>query len=271
MTRFGLSERHACGLVRASRTMFHYKPRFNELNEAIRKRLRELTAKHKRYGVWKFCRIIRRESDGKKVNHKRIERLYRLEGLSLRIRKRKKLKSVTRVELPAPTRPNERWSMDFVHDKLWGGCRFRCLTVVDMFTRECLAIETDRSLPGERVRRILEGLIQQRGKPTSIVVDNGPEFISQVLDEWAYRSQVDLAFIRPGKPTDNAYVESFNGKFREECLNTHYFSAMQEARKIIEGWRVEYNTYRPHRALNGLTPQEFVVKYLTGNANFQVA
>jgi putative transposase len=161
--------------------------------------------------------------------------------------------------------------MDFVHDKLWGGCRFRCLTVVDMFTRESLAIEVDRSLPGERVKRILEGLMAQRDKPEAIVVDNGPEFISQALDEWAYRSGIQLAFIRPGKPTDNAYVESFNGKFRAECLQAHYFSSLQEARKIIESWRVHYNTYRPHRALKGLTPADVMRQYLAGKTNSQVA
>lgn len=220
-------------------------------------------------GVWQMTRIIRREQGP--VNHKRVERLYRLEGLKLSVRRRKKLKAVTRTELPAPAKPNERWSMDFVQDKLWNGRRFRCLNIVDMFTRECLAIEVDTSIAGLRVKRVLERLVQDRGKPTAIVVDNGPEFISQHVDEWAYRTGVELAFIRPGKPVENAYVESFNGKFRDKCLNTHYFVTLNEARERIQNWRDEYNTFIPHRSLNGMTPREFAEKNSTEKLSLQVA
>jgi putative transposase len=244
-----------CDLVNISRTVFSYRPKTSELNQELAKKLREMAARHKKYGAWKMHRILKRE--GFKVNHKRIERLYRIEGLSLRIRRRKKFKSVSRIELPIVTKANERWSMDFIHDKLWAGRKFRSLSIVDTFTRECLALEVDTSLGGERVKRVLERLVEQRGLPEAIVVDNGPEFISKVVDEWAYRNNVKLAFIRPGKPTDNAYVESFHGKFRNECLDSHYFSTLFEARTLIEEWRMEYNTFRPHRSLKGLTPEEF--------------
>lgn len=256
--RFGLSQRRASLLVGISRTVFSYKPVINELNEAICKRLKELASKYRKYGSWKYYIILRRE--GLKVNHKRVERIYRIEGLSLRIRRRKKLKAISRAELPQATRANERWSMDFIHDKLWQGRKFRTLSIVDTFTRECLALEVDTSLGGERVKRVLERIEQDRGLPLGIVVDNGPEFISQVLDEWAYRKGVKLDFIRPGKPTDNPYVESFHGKFRSECLDAHYFLNMPEARTIISGWLDEYNTFRPHRSLKGMTPQEFAAK-----------
>lgn len=243
-------------LVDVSRTVFHYRPRQGELNKQIRLRLKELAAKHRKYGAWKFHKILRRE--GFLINHKRVERIYRQEGLSLRVRKRKKLKAVSRVPLPRPVRPNQQWAMDFIHDKLWEGRKFKSLSVVDTFTHECLGLEVDTSLGGERVKRVLERLVQERGLPEAITVDNGPEFISQVVDEWAYRRGVKLDFIRPGKPTDNPFVESFHDKLRDECLDEHYFSTLFEARAIIEDWRIEFNTYRPHRSLQGLTPEEFL-------------
>jgi putative transposase len=252
---FGLSRRRACALVRVSRTIFSYAPKLSELNEKIRKRLKQLAAKHRKWGAWKFWRILRRE--GLMINHKRVERIYRQERLSLRERKRKKLKALARVPLPRPVRVNQQWSMDFIHDKLWDGRKFRSLSIVDTFTHECLALEVDTSLGGERVKRALEKLSWERGLPEAITVDNGPEFISQVMDEWAYRRGVKLDFIRPGKPTDNAFVESFHDKFRDECLNENYFLSLAEARTIIEDWRIEFNTFRPHRSLKGLTPEEF--------------
>jgi len=195
------------------------------------------------------------------VNHKRVERIYRQERLSLRVKKRKKLKALSRVALPRAVRPDQQWSMDFIHDRLWEGRKFRSLSIVDTFTHECLALEVDTSLGGERVKRVLERLVSGRGLPEAITVDNGPEFISQVVDEWAYRRGVKLDFIRPGKPTDNPFVESFHDKFRDECLDDHYFSTLFEARAIIEEWRIEFNTFRPHRSLNGLTPEEFAQQH----------
>lgn len=270
MKSFGLSQRRACVLVSVSRTVFSYRPRFSELNERIRKRLKELASRYRKYGAWKFHKIIRRE--GVLVNHKRVERIYRQEGLSLRVKKRKKLKAAVRVPLERPVRANQQWSMDFIHDKLWEGRKFRSLSIVDTFTHECLALEVDTSLGGERVKRVLEKLALRRGLPVAITVDNGPEFISKVLDEWAYRNGVKLDFIRPGKPTDNPFVESFHDKFRDECLDEHYFSTLFEAREIIEDWRIEFNTFRPHRTLNGLTPEEFLRQQpQPGNNNLQPA
>jgi putative transposase len=199
--------------------------------------------------------VLRRE--GFLINHKRTERIYRSEKLNLRIRRRKKFASVIRTPLPEAVRVNQLWAMDFVSDSLWTGRRFRSLTLVDTFTKESLGIEVDTSLTGQRVVRVLERLSEMRGLPEYIRVDNGPEFISKALDEWAYRNKVKLDFIRPGKPTENAYIESFNGRFRDECLNENYFIDLNSARQTIEKWRIEYNTYRPHSSLNDLTPEAF--------------
>ena len=149
------------------------------------------------------------------------------------------------------------WSIDFVADGLIGGRRLRCLTIVDDCTRECLAIEVDTSITGIRVQAVLDRLADTRGLPKSITVDNGPEFDGQVLDKWSYRTGVRLSFIRPGRPNENAYIESFNGKFRDECLNEHWFLSIAHARSVIEAWRIEYNTERPHSALGNRTPEEF--------------
>ena len=258
MKHFGLSQRRACALVNISRSVMSYQPKKSELNEKLRRRLIELAQRHRRWGHWRFYVLIRRE--GVKVNHKRTERIYRQEKLMLKIRRRKKVAALTRIPLPKPEGPNQRWAMDFVHDQLSSGRRLRALTVVDTFTKECLAIEVDTSLNGMRVKRVVEALSWHRGLPAAISVDNGPEFAGKVLDEWAYRRQVKLAFIRPGKPVENAFIESFNGKFREECLNLNYFVSLDEAKQIIEDWRIEYNGVRPHRSLNDLTPEQFIKK-----------
>ena len=192
------------------------------------------------------------------VNHKRTERIYREEGLSLRKRRRKKMAAQTRMVLPAPMGPNERWSMDFVIDSIVTGRRFRALVIVDDYSRECPAIEVDTSLGGIRVVQVLERLAETRGLPQVITVDNGPEFTSRVLDEWAYRHCVKLHFIRPGRPVENAYAESFIGRLRDECLNENWFITLRDTRAIIEGWRVDYNECRPHTSLGGLTPMEFM-------------
>lgn len=263
--RHGLSQRRACGLVTVSRTVMHYKPLTSELNIRIQQRLKELAEKHRRYGHIRLHVLIRRE--GLMVNHKRTERIYRAEGLSLRIRRRKKYAAVVRSPLPEATRPNERWAIDFIQDSLWCGRKFKTFSVVDTFSRECLTVESDTSLPSYRVVRTLDRLADLKGFPASIRVDNGPEFIAKVLDEWAYRNNVKLDFIRPGKPVENAYVESFHGKFRDECLNENYFSDLQEAKDIIETWRIEYNTFRPHSSLNYQTPEEFLKQYEQENLN----
>lgn len=190
------------------------------------------------------------------MNHKRVHRLYRLEGLSLR-RKSRKRRGGRVGRLMAARRINERWSMDFVSDALAGGTRFRAFTIVDDCSRENPAIEVDTSLTGARVVRVLDRIAEERGLPEVIVCDNGPEFISKAVDRWAYEHGVKLHFIQPGKPTQNAFIESFNGKFRDECLNEHWFLDLADARTKIEAWRREYNQERPHSSLGGLTPEEF--------------
>jgi len=263
--RHALSQRRACLLAGVSRTVMHYTPRFSALNDRIRRRLKELAETHRRYGHIRLYVLLRRE--GLMVNHKRTERLYRAAGLSLRIRRRRKFVAVVRNPLPPAVRPNERWAMDFIQDVLCNGRRFRTLSVVDTYSRECLTVEADTSLPGHRAVRILERLAEVKGLPDSIRVDNGPEFISKALDEWAYHNQVKLDFIRPGKPVENAYIESFHGRFRDECLNEHYFLDLQEAKDVIETWRTQYNGFRPHSALNYQTPEEFLKQYEEQNLN----
>ena len=200
-------------------------------------------------------------------NRKLTQRVYREEGLHVRRRKRKRV-AVVRTPLPAPTRPNTRWSMDFVSDALGDGRKFRSLTLVDDYTRESPAIEVDFSLPGERVTRVLDRVAAERGYPNVIVCDNGPEFRGEALDQWAHRHGVQLAFIEPGKPVQNAYIESFNGKFRDECLNENWFVSLADAQQTIEAWRIDYETARPHSGLAGRTPAEFARELLLTTPSF---
>lgn len=196
------------------------------------------------------------------MNHKRVYRLYREEGLSVPKRKRKRVARRQRLPLLFPLAPDRLWSLDFVEDTLSWGRKFRLLTIVDAFSRESLAIEVDTSLSGQRVARVLERVAAERGAtPEVIVLDNGPELTSRALDQWAYERGVLLHFIEPGKPQQNGYIESFNGKFRDECLNEHWFRSLPHARRIIEEWRVDYNVNRPHSSLGNLTPEEFRLDY----------
>jgi len=192
------------------------------------------------------------------INHKRTECIYRLEGLALRIRRRKKMSSQLRIDMSKPAYPNHIWSMDFMRDSLADGRAIKVLSVVDEYTRKCFRIEVDTSINGMRVTRVLSEIAQLEDLPQIIVIDNGPEFISNALDAWAYQRGVKLTFIRPGKPVENAYIESFNGRFRDECLNEHWFLSIEHARRIIEKWRIDYNSERPHSSLGYLTPEEFV-------------
>ena len=255
VTSLGRSIRKSCILVGLSRASYDYKP--VERNDAdLREKIRELAQQRKRFGCPRIHLMLRRE--GIVINHKRTERIYREEGLSLRKRKRRKTAAIARVILPTPERPDERWSMDFVTDSIVTGRRFRALVIVDDYSRECLVTEVDTSLGGRRVVSVLEKLAESRGLPEVITIDNGPEFTSKVLDEWAYQRGVKLNFIRPGKPIENAYVESFIGKLRDECLNENWFINLKHAREVIEYWRIDYNEDRPHTSLGGLTPYEFV-------------
>jgi putative transposase len=214
-----------------------------------------LAQERPRYGYRRLQVLLGRE--GVTVNHKRLWRIYRQEGLAVRRKRRKRAAMGRRVMLAPAQEVNERWSMDFVGDSLADGRTFRTLNIVDDFSREAPAIVVDQSIPGERVVRELDTLGAERGLPKMIVMDNGPEFAGKALDAWAYRNGVTLHFIRPGKPVENAYVESFNGKFRDECLNEHWFTSVPHARDVIEGWRQDYNEVRPHSSLGNLAPAEF--------------
>jgi putative transposase len=254
MTERDFGVTRACGLISVSRSLFWYRSRRPDRG-ALRARIGEIAADKRRYGYRRVHVVLRRE--GWQVNRKLTYRLYREAGLAVRRRKRKRIGPYERRPLPKPSGANLSWSMDFVSDGLADGRRLRCLTIVDDCTRECVAIEVDTSITGTRVRAVLQRLAETRGLPASITVDHGPEFEGQVLDAWAYSSNVRLSFIRPGKPNENAYIESFNGKFRDECLNEHWFVTMAHARRVIESWRAEYNTERPHSSLDDLTPEEY--------------
>jgi putative transposase len=252
---WAMSERHACGLVDVCRATVRYQAHGRD-DGSVRQRLLELAALRKRFGYRRLHTLLRRE--GVLVNHKRVHRLYREEGLSLRRRKRKRLTSEGRGPGELASRVNQVWSLDFVSDALAPGRRLKLLTVVDTYTRESLAVEVDTSIGGERMARVLDRVIAERGaQPEEIVMDNGPEMTSRALDQWAYERGVKLRFIAPGKPVQNCYIESFNGRLRDECLNQHWFRSLADARQIVEEWRLDYNQARPHSALGGLTPEEY--------------
>ena len=219
-------------------------------------RIRDLARARVSYGYRWLHVLLQRE--GWQVNHKRVYRLYRQEGLMMRPRRPKRhVSGCRRVEKVTAQRPNESWSMDFMSDELFDGRRIRLLTLVDNFTRESLAIEVAMSIGGQRVVEVLMRVAQKRDLPGTIRVDNGPEFTSRILDQWAYLNGVELDFSRPGKPTDNAFIESFNGRFRQECLNENWFLSLEDAREKAESWREHYNRERPHGALGNLAPLEF--------------
>jgi putative transposase len=254
----GLSERRACRLADLNLSTWQYRAR-RQQPSMLRERLKELASQRRRFGYRRLHALLRRE--GWRVNHKAVHRIYVEEGLQVRQRKRKRLARALRRPMLVPQAPNQRWSMDFQHDLLATGQRFRSLNIVDDFSRECPAIEVDTSLPGARVVRVLERLAETRGLPKEIIVDNGPEMIGKALDQWAWRYGVRLHFIDLGKPTQNAFIESFNGRFRDECLNENWFLDIHDARRIIEAWRIDYNSSRPHSALGYATPEEFAASH----------
>jgi putative transposase len=250
----GYTERRACALAGLHRSTCRYRRRRPDQADLV-VRLHELASERPRFGYRRLHALLRRE--GRSANRKLVYRLYKTAGLSVRRRSRRKLRASRPLPPIALTRPNERWSMDFVHDYLTDGRRLRTLNIVDAFTRECLAIEVDTSLPAVRVTRVLDKLVWQYGLPETLRIDNGPEFISTALDRWAFRHGVALHFIQPGKPVQNAHVESFNGHFRDECLAQAHFPTLARARVEIELWRVDYNCVRPHSSLRYLTPKTF--------------
>jgi putative transposase len=251
----GRAERRACRVLGFSRTTNRYGSR-RSLRAELRVRLRDLAASRLHYGYQRLWVLLRRE--GWIVNKKLVYRVYSETGLGIRRRKQRRRKSVQVREARPPTgQTNESWSMAFMADQLVGGQRFRRLPLVDNHSRESLAIEAGKRLTGNDVVRALEQVTALLGKPQSIRVDNGPEFISRSLDPWAYFNGVKLDFSRPGKPTDNAFIESFNGWLRVECLNQHWFLSLDEARAVTEAWRDDYNRVRAHGALGNRTPSEF--------------
>lgn len=229
-------------------------------NDELRERVTTLAQERRRFGYRRIHILLERE--GWAVNVKRTYRLYREAGVAVRQRRRKRIGLTERIALTLPSQPNDTWSMDFVHDGLADGRRIRCLTIVDDYTKETLAIEVDTSLSGLRVARVLDRIALHRPLPRRLRVDHGPEFTGLVMDAWAAQRGVKLAFTQPGKPTQNAYVESFNGKFRDECLNDNWFTSLREARILIELWRQDYNQVRPHSSLENLTPCEFAARHV---------
>lgn len=254
---YEVSVRRACCLSSLAESTYRYRSRRKE-PEGLRSRLLELAAERPRFGYRRLHVLLVRE--GWRVNHKRIQRMYREERLMVRRKRRKRVAMAPRERREAPVRANERWSMDFTSDSLESGRGFRTLNVVDDFTRECVAIEVDTSISGERVGRVLDRVIERRGLPTTLIVDNGPEFTSRALDAWAYRRGIQLDFIRPGKPVENCFVESFNGKFRDECLSANWFVHLEDARRRIEIWRHDYNRVRPHQSLGDIPPKEYATQ-----------
>lgn len=254
-----ISQRKACRLVGLSRSSLFYRSQKQTDDQVLQKRLVELAHERRRFGYRRLHILLGRE--GIKANHKRVYRLYSEAGLAVRKRKRRKGIMVERQCLELPGGPNQVWSMDFVMDALSTGRRLKILTLVDDFTKESLDLAVAHSICGEHVTQILDAIAQFRGYPVAIRTDQGPEFTSKALDQWAYAHGVQLKLIQPGKPTQNAYIESFNGKFRDECLNEHWFRDLGHAREEIANWRMDYNSERPHSSLNYMTPAEFAAQH----------
>jgi putative transposase len=250
----GYSQRGACALVGLEPKTYRYASQRPD-DGALRQRLKELALERRRFGYRRLYILLRRE--GVVLNHKKLYRLYREERLMVRKRGGRKRALGTRAPMAIPQGKNQRWSLDFVLDALACSRRFRILTVVDDFSRECLALVVDNSLSGIRVARELDRVVETRGKPCMVVSDNGTELTSRAMLGWQEDRGVQWHYIAPGKPTQNGFIESFNGRLRDECLNEHLFANLSEARQIIEAWRIDYNTRRPHTSLNGLTPAEF--------------
>lgn len=230
-------------------------------DQELRKRMKELANRHKRYGSPRIHALLKKE--GYVQNHKRTERIYEEEGLALRRKKKKKRNPFLRVPLPETSMPNETWSMDFVHDFCTNGSKIKVLTIVDDFTRACPGLLVQSSIPGQKVTSFLGQQAVLHGHPRAIRVDNGPEFTGKHFQQWAQQHNIYIEYIQPGKPMDNAFVESFNGKFRDECLNEHWFLNLKHAQEVIEKWRMEYNEERPHSSLGNKTPYEFVKEQQT--------
>lgn len=255
---YGITQRRACRLMKLHRSVFRYASQMNPKLE-LRQRMRDLAHSRVRFGYRRIHVLLRRE--GWRLGRDQVYRLYCQEALQLRgkLPKRRKM-VVTRREKYVPRRTNQAWSMDFVSDQLTNGERFRALTIVDVFSREALAVHVGKQLRAEDVVEVCNGLVARRGAPKRVFTDNGSEFSGRMFDLWAYHHGVRIDFSRPGKPTDNCFVESFNGSLRDECLNVHWFESMEEAKERIEAWRIDYNESRPHQALQEETPATFAMR-----------
>ena len=258
---FAASERRACRVLRLCRSTKRYASR-RDPQLALRRRLRELASVRVRFGYRRLTILLRRE--GWRVNAKRIYRLYTQEGLAVRTKVRKRIARRRPVIIEVGPGPNQRWSIDFVAARLEDGRLFRILTVLDQYTRKCVAIVAKAHLSGQDVASALDGAIAVRGRPASITVDNGSEFAGRVMDAWAHRHGVQLAFIRPGRPTENGFIESFNGRLRDKCLNVELFALMAEVTRLLAAWRDDCNHRRPHSSLGDAAPVEFAAKRLKG-------
>ena len=258
---FGVSERRTCRILRQCRATQRYVGR-RDPQHALRQRLRELASVRVRFGYRRLTILLRRE--GWHVNAKRVYRLYTQEGLAVRTKVRKKIARRRPLIVETAAGANQRWSMDFVAARLEDGKLFRILTVLDQYTRECVAILAKAHLSGGDVASTLDGAIAVRGRPASITVDNGSEFAGRVMDAWAHHHGVQLAFIRPGRPTENSFIESFNGRLRDECLNVELFGSLADATRLLAAWREDYNHTRPHSSLRDDTPAGFAAKKLEG-------
>ncbi|SFU17810.1 putative transposase [Pseudovibrio denitrificans] len=254
MTEKNYSQRRACALAGIDPRVYRRGPAQRE-DKPLRVRLRELSAKRRRFGYRRLHILLKRE--GWKLNWKKLYRIYREEGLSVRKQGSRKRAIGTRSPMAIPRGINQRWSLDFVSDALMDSRRFRILCVIDDFSRECLATVVDTSLSGHRVGRELDRVAQMRGYPCMVVSDNGSELTSNAILKWQEENKVEWHYIAPGKPMQNGFVESFNGRLRDECLNEHLFENLSHARSLIEQWRNDYNHQRPHTSLNGLTPWEY--------------
>jgi len=254
---YGVSQRRACAALSVDRSSIRYR-RQRPDDGPVRTRMREIAAQRRRFGYRRLQIMLARE--GMRMNHKKFRRLYREERLQVRRRGGRKRALGTRAPIGLPQGPNQRWSLDFLSDTFGTSRRFRILAVVDDFTRECLCLIADTSLSGVRVARELDKLIFRRGMPVTVVSDNGTELTSTAILRWSHDRQVAWHYIAPGKPTQNAFIESFNGRLRDECLNETLFISLGHAREILSNWMEDYNQVRPHSALDGLTPAEMAVK-----------
>lgn len=251
------SQNKSCRLVKIDVSTYRYKS-VKKDDSDLRKKILELAHKHKKYGYRRIFETLKEK--GEKCNHKKIYRIYKEENLSV-IRKKRKPRVKRMSTLVLASLPNEIWTMDFVSDSLANGRKIRTLNILDIVTRESLSIEVDFSLPARRVIRVLDRLLETRGTPKSIRIDNGTEFTSKIFVEWANKNNIKLVYIQPGKPTQNCHIESFNGKFRDECLNENLFLSLNHAKELIEDWRIYYNTERIHSSLNYMTPESYAKQY----------